>query len=315
MQTARPWLGECRLRRVGTDQEFTCGAAVWANSYHECKVRLGNHVRAMGHSLLDMQGFHTEDEQWQSQIGHEALTLVRQVSAEKLVMLGARASTNSKGAQAARQTDPLVEALSPVSPLRKGTDAWREGDLPDVVRAALFGQTVTVDDKSAEYGDAENGPPLRTFAILDATKFGAGASEIEACNMPFRSMFIGKAAKELADIAPYIVQLDPLNRFTRRLFKHDPSLPEEMTSMHLWHREPGIYVRTRLTMDALWRHFRRFTRVRDERGTWFVLRFYDPNVVLDMAEHLEQSNRRRFFVPDIELIVFRSDGSGYRIRG
>ncbi|MDO5604132.1 MAG: DUF4123 domain-containing protein [Paracoccus sp. (in: a-proteobacteria)] len=126
---------------------------------------------------------------------------------------------------------------------------------------------------------------------------------------------MGKAARELADIAPYIVLLDPRKRFTRRLFRYDPDLPEQMTSMHLWHREPGIYIRTRLSMDALWRHFRRFIRVGEDHGAWFVLRFYDPNVVLDMASHLSQANKQRFFIPDIEVIALRKDGSGYKIRG
>lgn len=315
MQTARPWLGECRLRRVGTDYEFLCKAAVWAGSYHECKVLLDDHVRAMGHSMLDMQEFYPEDGLGASHAGNEALMLAQGVSVEQPVMIGVLNPVGGNSVADAPQKGLLIDALGRVQPLQAGTQAWQDSDLPKVVKESLFDQPVTSDGDPAQYGGADDAPPLQTFAILDAAKFGAGASEIESCNMPFKCLFIGKAAKELADIAPYIVQLDPRNRFTRRLFKHDPCLPEEMTSMHLWHREPGIYVRTRLSMEALWRHFRRFTRVRDDRGTWFVLRFYDPNVVLDMAEHLEQSNKRRFFVPDIELIAFRNDGSGYRIRG
>lgn len=315
VQMMQPWLGDCRLRKLGSDQEFLCSAAIWAGSYHECQVLLRDHAQTMGHRVIEVQGFHPEDGQWLSRTGHEALLLAKRVTAESPVVLGLLAPANGETYPRTPQNGLMVEALEPIQPLRPTDVAWQDGDLPGTVMETLFGQPSLLQGSPASHDAAAVLPPLRTYIILDATKLGSGASEIECCDMPFQSLFIGKAARDLADIAPYIVQLDPRKRFTRRLFRYDPRLPAKMTSMHLWHREPGIYIRTRLTMDEIRRRFRRFTRVRDDSGAWFVLRFYDPNVLLDMAEHLEEANRQRFFTPDIEVIALRKDGTGYKIRG
>lgn len=87
-----------------------------------------------------------------------------------------------------------------------------------------------------------------------------------------RCLFSGAAAEELAGVAPYLVELAEGNTFTRRLFTRSP-LPVD-----LWGKEPGIFLRTSGTTEDLWRHLRKFTRLRDEMGHWHFWRFWDTPV-------------------------------------
>ncbi|MFV0644700.1 MAG: hypothetical protein ACK5NN_09415, partial [Sphingomonadaceae bacterium] len=47
--------------------------------------------------------------------------------------------------------------------------------------------------------------------------------------------------------------------------------------------EPGIYVRSRGSLDDMWKHFRKFTRVQDESGKWAYLNFWHGYVPLALG--------------------------------
>jgi len=76
-------------------------------------------------------------------------------------------------------------------------------------------------------------------------------------------------------VAPYVVQLEEDVDFTRNLFSHDP---EQEVPWFMWNKEPGIYVRSRGSLDDMWKHFRKFTKVQDENGKWFYFRFWEARV-------------------------------------
>ncbi|RCW77727.1 DUF4123 domain-containing protein, partial [Paracoccus lutimaris] len=46
---------------------------------------------------------------------------------------------------------------------------------------------------------------------------------------------------------------------------------------------PGIYVRAHGTLDDMWRHFRKFTRVQDESGKWYYFRFWEQGTLGALA--------------------------------
>ncbi|RCK52473.1 hypothetical protein TH25_05355 [Thalassospira profundimaris] len=81
---------------------------------------------------------------------------------------------------------------------------------------------------------------------------------------------------------PYLIELAPDTDFTRILFTHDPDAHEQATTRHLWHREPAIYIRSRATLDDIHCHFRKYTRVRDEREQWYYLRFWEPRETVNL---------------------------------
>ncbi|UWQ79085.1 DUF4123 domain-containing protein [Leisingera sp. S132] len=180
-----------------------------------------------------------------------------------------------------------IEDIPDVEPLDAQFGAWPLKNVPEALFEPLFGQPEADPDRAADSGAAEEAAPLKTYALIDAAKLHAGFDGIRNCGLPFRCLFQGEAAKELKDAAPYLVELAPDARFTRTLFTHIPDAPAHLSTLHLWHRNPGIFIRSRADFDAVWKHFRKFTRIRDENGKWFFFRFWEAATAQAFAAHAD----------------------------
>lgn len=166
-----------------------------------------------------------------------------------------------------------MQIIGGVSPLGDQLGVERKKTVPDALLAPLFGQPQPDQGKVADGGgggDPARLPPVQTYAILDAAKSLGLPERLAASGLDHRCLFKGKARDELGDAAPWIVQLDQASDFCRHLFT------EGDAPWQMWGRGPGIYIRSRASLDALWGYFRKFTRVQDETGKWFYFRFYDP---------------------------------------
>ena len=162
-----------------------------------------------------------------------------------------------------------------IEPLDDQSRTWPLKNVPDTLLEPLFGQPEPTKSEIAHYGSAQAVPPMRTYIIVHAEKFQWQSDEIEKCKLPYRCLFKGETAEERKDEAPYLIELAEAADFTRRLFTYNPKMPDNMTSVHLWHMEPGMYVRSRAPLDNVWRHFRRFTRFQNEHEKWFHFRFWE----------------------------------------
>ncbi len=162
-----------------------------------------------------------------------------------------------------------IETLEGVAPLDAQIGAFPKKTVPDALHDALFGQPEpTTAEIEAAGGDPAAVPHLQTYAILDAAKLTNLPELLERSGLEHRCLFKGAAYDELKNVAPWIVRLEEGNVFTRNLFTRSDA------HWHLWDKEPGIYVRSRGTLDDMWRHFRKFTRAQDENGKWFYFRFW-----------------------------------------
>lgn len=122
------------------------------------------------------------------------------------------------------------------------------------------------------------GADLGTFVLLDAASITNLFEMLEQSELPFCCLFKDDAAEDIRDAAPYLVQLDPENTFTKRLFINDPDTP-----WHLWSQGPGVFIRAKTDLDALRAHFRKFTFLRDSgTGKWNVFRFHAPAIFRTM---------------------------------
>lgn len=177
-----------------------------------------------------------------------------------------------KGARISRtaRTWLQVETIENVVPLDVQMGALPKKTVPDVSWDALFGRP---DPSPIEIEVAGGNPatvlPMQTYAILDAAKVTNLPEMLADSELEHRCLFKGEAYDDLKNVAPWIVRLENENTFTRNLFTRSDAY------WHLWDNEPGIYVRSRGTLEEMWRHFRKFTRVRDEAGKWFYFRFWD----------------------------------------
>ncbi len=164
----------------------------------------------------------------------------------------------------------VIDVVEGVEPLDDQFGAASPKTVPDALYQPLFGP---VDPSEAEIeaagGDPKHVPPMQTYAILDAAKLVNLQVILDTSGLEHRCLFKGEAYDELKDVAPYIVRLEEGNDFTRHLFTVGKA------PWCMWDIEPGIYVRSRGTLDDMWRHFRKFTRVQDEAGKWYYFRFWD----------------------------------------
>lgn len=170
-----------------------------------------------------------------------------------------------------------VQIVDDIVPLDRqfGLDAPKS--VPDALVEPLFGQP-------------EPDSLLHTYMILDAARVLGLAELLEASRLEHRCLFKGDAYNEMKDVAPWIVRLEADNRFTRSLFTRSDS------PWHLWDSEPGIYLRSHEELEEMWRHFRKFTKVQDDKGKWYYWRFWEGRFLLPTLNSGTPSERRRFFL-------------------
>ncbi len=276
------WIGHCDLRQIEGDSEYHCQAAVWADSVETFRARVSTHVEKQGYKAFWVEECHPVSQYLQRHgTPHEIGPLARSVHQGHHVELSRLVAVGERGEPEPEKSWLMIEKIKDVEPLDGQRGVWPEKNIPDSLVEPLFGHVEPTAEEIAHYGSADAVPLMRTYIVLDGAKMQWGNSEIEACKMPCRCLFKGDAVEELKDVAPYLVELDPENRFTRCLFKYVPEMPDEMTSVHLWHKEPGIYIRTRAEFDAVWKHLRKFPRVQDDKGQWYFFRFWEPRVLRD----------------------------------
>lgn len=177
-----------------------------------------------------------------------------------------------------------VTTLRGIQPLGDQIGQFPKRTVPAQLTKALFGQPAPAPDEIEDAGgDPAKVPPMHSFAVLDAARIVNLVPMLQDSGLEHRCLFTGAALTEAGDAAPWIVRLEPDNRFTRNLFTEGPA------PWQIWADGDGMILRARAGLDQIWRHFRRFTRVRDELGNWFYFRFWEPRYAesyfASLAEH------------------------------
>ncbi|GAB2597664.1 DUF4123 domain-containing protein [Nitrincola alkalisediminis] len=211
-----------------------------------------------------------------------AAALVRSLSdGQQRVALGVMTRLAGSGDAAEQDKNWLqIEELGSITPLDAQFGVHPKKNVPDALREALFGHSDPTEADSVEFGDEV--PPLVTYAVLDAAKMPyLLTSLLEDSGLRHQSLFQGKAQEDLAEYAPYLVELAEDNDFTRRLFTG----PDGVCG--LWDKELGIFLRSRAGFDAVRKHLRKFTKVQDEDGKWFYFRFWEGACLRGFCERLD----------------------------
>jgi hypothetical protein len=80
-------------------------------------------------------------------------------------------------------------------------------------------------------------------------------------------LYAGNLSPALERAAPYLVQLEFDDRYTRELIQQ------------AWGNSWGIFLRSNDNIDSIRRHLRQFLRVKDRQGRTLIFRYYDPRVM------------------------------------
>lgn len=106
-----------------------------------------------------------------------------------------------------------------------------------------------------------------TYAVLDGAQIPDLLPRLHEQRPEYECLYRGELAPDIAEVAPYLVQLEPDADFTRWLLEHG------------WGHNWGIYATSASDLRAMRRHFRTFLIVHDEEGKPLYFRYYDPRVL------------------------------------
>lgn len=180
-----------------------------------------------------------------------------------------------------------------------GQDRGNMGEASDIPRQAarLLEETPDRDDPAP--GAA---PRLRTYALIDAARSERilpGLIDRED-EVEIASLYQGKLAEDLAEVAPYIAELGS---------------PLQACPLARWLLGTGwgdawcIYAQSEADFDAVRRHFRKFTMVRRENGEGLIFRFYDPRVLRIFLPTCPPDDLKKLFGP-VERFVVEGERPG-----
>ena len=106
-----------------------------------------------------------------------------------------------------------------------------------------------------------------TFAVLDGASVPGLLEKLEQWQPEFVCLYRGELKPDLAEVAPYLVQLEPGTEITEWILSKG------------WGNHWGIFAIAEADLQAMRQHLRRFLTVYDEKGKPLLFRFYDPRVM------------------------------------
>ena len=186
-----------------------------------------------------------------------------------------------------------IARLPRIAPLDSQWGVATPRTVPEALEAAIFSPPAAPD----------GGPePLHSYAIVEAARVRHLPEILRNSDLAHRCLFKGEAFDSMKEVAPWLVQLREGSSFTRSLFTRSKA------HWHLWDSEPALYIRSRASIDQLWQHLRKFTRIRDAHGRWFYCRFWEPKWAEALLVAMKPADQARFMAAIDALIVVQKDG-------
>lgn len=238
-------------------------------------------VEGMPESLRWTDGPYTI-EQWATIHGTEnpAFTLALNLEEQKPVVFGCFAEGDDQKLQLWMPNAPSeapglnITPLGVFAPLGDQFGQFPVKMIPDGLEDTLFPENDDV-----------------TYAIMDAALMPDLLTRLENEELNHRCLFKNEAAEDLADVAPYLVELPRDENLTRDLF----TKMDEPRDSHYYVKDSCIFLQSNSGFDALWAHLRKFTKIRNEEDKWHYLRFWDPSFRNYIIDHPQGPFPRGFF--------------------
>jgi hypothetical protein len=163
--------------------------------------------------------------------------------------------------------------------------------------AVVFAVEVETDKKPPHVAVAKilRNDPAPLFALLDSARDPGILPLVADSGQPYQSLFEGPEAPELAQAAPYLVQVDKKSKFLDEALERG------------WGQSWGMYLSAPMAHGALRSHLRESLMVKNESGEEYYFRFYDPRVLPTYLRTAKPEEARRFFGA---IQHIRMEGSG-----
>jgi Domain of unknown function (DUF4123) len=105
------------------------------------------------------------------------------------------------------------------------------------------------------------------FAVLDGACIPDLRDVMHEHNPEHYCLYRGELEPDMAEVAPYLINLEPDSEFTDWLVEEG------------WGRHWGIFALSRADLRTMRQHFRKFLMVYDPDGKPMLFRYYDPRVL------------------------------------
>jgi len=105
------------------------------------------------------------------------------------------------------------------------------------------------------------------YAVLDGASVENLLTALYTQQPHYECLYRGELEPDIAEVAPYLVCLEPDASFTRWVVDEG------------WGNHWGVFAQSAATLDELRRHFRKFLVVHDAEGNPLLFRYYDPRVL------------------------------------
>ena len=271
MSDFTPWLGLCHIRQIDDNASGAIPTlvAVWADSIEGFEREVHFHTNTHGLQMIGTEEVLPAPD-WLAKHPDrkDGQRLAGKVSAKHPVALGALGGRET-GAGVGGETEGegylhIEEIEIANSPDQNHLPFWEQDWITPDLEELLFGK----NQKD------ENNRPLRTYFIVDATlrKNITSVFDLDTLDVPVRCLFKGGAAETMKEAAPYLLDVTMPRNGKISAFHQD------FFANH-WGQNTGIFIRTTASMDEIWAHFRRFTKVQVEGvDGWHFFRFWDPRI-------------------------------------
>jgi hypothetical protein len=110
-------------------------------------------------------------------------------------------------------------------------------------------------------------PDANVYAVLDGASVSGLLDKLYGLSPDFCCLLRGELSPDMAEVAPYLVQLEPDTEFTRWLINQG------------WGNHWGIFAASDADFRRMRSHLRTFLIVYDETGRPLRFRYYDPRVL------------------------------------
>jgi hypothetical protein len=128
-------------------------------------------------------------------------------------------------------------------------------------------------------------PDVGTFAVLDGASVPDLRMHLFEDEPEHVCLFRGELTPDMAEVAPYLIKLDPHDRFTQWLLHEG------------WGEHWGVFVVTQAGLRSLRTHLRSLLWVRDADGRELFFRYYDPRVLETFLPTCDGEQLDEFFGP------------------
>lgn len=136
----------------------------------------------------------------------------------------------------------------------------------------------------------------RTYALVDAARDERIYPALVRADCDWLCLYRGDAATRMAEVAPYLVQLEPLSLFTAYLLDEG------------WGNSWGVFLNAALPLERIQAHFRRFILAHLPNGRTAYFRFYDPRVLRVYLPSCTDEERQTFFGPVERFVMEPAEG-------